>query len=1159
MPTLNLIQRYRWISVLMLLVANGSGVVASTRDAAVHGGEPRGHPALEQARRGADGDAGEVAGDAKWEEVANCRAGWVSTMVGETSLTISRRATVAEGGNEHNVPFPNVPAVSTCGTDAPANRLRLGNTSANMTEAGCGTGDTGEFGPRRVWATRRGTSTPWATMGPWKRLRPHRASDLWELARGTFLATTLPLFAFQAAIAGGVVSLCVYMHAHWVDFDGLAMAICCSVIVLIAAGLHLGWKKAKKGVEARDAAGARTKHPWAKRPPRKPWGSACLMVYALLSGSLLADIEKPYGQVGGGDNVSDLSIGATPRAGKEGDGTVVEGYFLRCRGSFIWNVGGHLGTAAVPLAPKFSATANAFRGNRSLCGTDLVRGGRTIGSVGHKRSAADGRNEQHLSWCTDRPKYWGNGQRLREHTRLGAAGTGSYGEVGNGSGPQPECIRCMGEARNPGPSDGYVHDGPNPRFVLGDSPSSALNGAWTEAVDSITRAEALCSTAASAGRLLLGKGTEARPIGNDSIVWDMHVLDTGKEMRLVSPKVGDKVKAIHCPKWSPTTPVECNLAQGDDGERARPSAELCAWRTTPPVGASDGTGHAGRPTRQRARRQGHRGGKKRHRYDKKFPSVGGTRTGVHNTRLYFANTTAWSEHAKGHVFVAVEADIKLVAETHIDKTGAAGLRKEAMKLGCDCTVSPAAQSANSVRGTHGGLAAMVTRGRRNAPLADSIGHEGAFMDSASLVGREVWINASPVLVLGGYLDSGTGLSGRNLCTILEVERITRTGEKLFVWTADFNATPEEWNQSHGSWLHRNDASIVTPDNTPFTCRTSVAVGGGSLIDYAIISNRLLPLLARCWADFSAPWGPHYGIYLEFKGGIDSVFVNKLARNRLSNGGRARRAGQEREEGVVGDDIRMETNHRMDGTRGGSEDDARAPEGVFSKDGLKVIVDDATWEEEFKAAANETPECTNRDGQVASAINSYADTLGILHYATLLGENLAVWARAAQRCHERGGTNVSESSGVGGRAWSSVPTMERVKLVGNRPRKRLIDGAGGGSARVRTWKSVSRWLRDAAKWTTASRSRCTAAAGTRRCIEVFLSGEDGLAEAATQELEDEHRWQILGELNLALAAMDANRAFDSAKALCWQNGWREWSHVAATRKPTMASATGSKGH
>ncbi len=351
-PTLNLIQRYRWISVLMLLVANGSGVVASTRDAAVHGGEPRGHPAPEQARRGADGDAGEVAGDAKWEEVANCRAGWVSTMVGETSLTISRRATVAEGGNEHNVPFPNVPAVSTCGTDAPANRLRLGNTSANMTEAGCGTGDTGEFGPRRVWATRRGTSTPWATMGPWKRLRPHRASDLWELARGTFLATTLPLFAFQAAIAGGVVSLCVYMHAHWVDFDGLAMAICCSVIVLIAAGLHLGWKKAKKGVEARDAAGARTKHPWAKRPPRKPWGSACLMVYALLSGSRLADIEKPYGQVGGGDNVSDLSIGATPRAGKEGDGTVVEGYFLRCRGSFIWNVGGHLGTAAVPLAPQ---------------------------------------------------------------------------------------------------------------------------------------------------------------------------------------------------------------------------------------------------------------------------------------------------------------------------------------------------------------------------------------------------------------------------------------------------------------------------------------------------------------------------------------------------------------------------------------------------------------------------------------------------------------------------------------------------------------------------------------------------------------------------------------------------------------------------------------
>ncbi len=199
-----------------------------------------------------------------------------------------------------------------------------------------------------------------------------------------------------------------------------------------------------------------------------------------------------------------------------------------------------------------------------------------------------------------------------------------------------------------------------------------------------------------------------------------------------------------------------------------------------------------------------------------------------STSLYFANVTSWSDHAQDHIYGNVRADMAIVAETHKNKGHVEEMRKKARRHGYEATIAPAARSDNSATGTHGGLMALARADRRSAPLSTCDCAEGTTMDSANLVGREVWLDEILVLVLGGYLESGGGLDGFNMGLLQEVEDLTRTGARLFVFFGDFNTPPESWCGGRSGWLNRNDATIVTPDNTPFTCRTSSAEVGDRL-------------------------------------------------------------------------------------------------------------------------------------------------------------------------------------------------------------------------------------------------------------------------------------------------------------------------------------------
>jgi hypothetical protein len=92
--------------------------------------------------------------------------------------------------------------------------------------------------------------------------------------------------------------------------------------------------------------------------------------------------------------------------------------------------------------------------------------------------------------------------------------------------------------------------------------------------------------------------------------------------------------------------------------------------------------------------------------------------------------------------------------------------------------------------------------------------------------------------------------------------------------ADFNVEPEEWSKL--AWLERNGAAIVLPEGAEATCRK----GRGTLIDYAIMSKNLVPIVKRCQGVDEVPWAPHIGIRLVISAEPKKVLVRKLMRPRL---------------------------------------------------------------------------------------------------------------------------------------------------------------------------------------------------------------------------------------------------------------------------------------
>ena len=76
--------------------------------------------------------------------------------------------------------------------------------------------------------------------------------------------------------------------------------------------------------------------------------------------------------------------------------------------------------------------------------------------------------------------------------------------------------------------------------------------------------------------------------------------------------------------------------------------------------------------------------------------------------------------------------------------------------------------------------------------------------------------------------------------------------------ADFNDTPLEVSNSR--WPERVKAAVVPPGAAPYTC----TAGQTRVLDFAIASECILPLITSIETVMDVPWAPHLGIRLVLK-------------------------------------------------------------------------------------------------------------------------------------------------------------------------------------------------------------------------------------------------------------------------------------------------------
>jgi len=120
-----------------------------------------------------------------------------------------------------------------------------------------------------------------------------------------------------------------------------------------------------------------------------------------------------------------------------------------------------------------------------------------------------------------------------------------------------------------------------------------------------------------------------------------------------------------------------------------------------------------------------------------------------------------------------------------------------------------------------------------------------------------------------YLMDGVGLYRNNLEILHQIMALIRTIGLPFIILGDWNMTPTQL--AGCTWLADIGAAIETPRDTEITC----TAGNGSLIDYAVISISIKPLLECCEYIQHLPWGSHMGIRLKLSPELQHIKVRTL--------------------------------------------------------------------------------------------------------------------------------------------------------------------------------------------------------------------------------------------------------------------------------------------
>ncbi len=233
--------------------------------------------------------------------------------------------------------------------------------------------------------------------------------------------------------------------------------------------------------------------------------------------------------------------------------------------------------------------------------------------------------------------------------------------------------------------------------------------------------------------------------------------------------------------------------------------------------------------------------------------------------VMFGNVTSFSPKAKAHLLRS-GASIWLAVESHLRGDRLSGEVERLAGGGWHCSYSEATPSDRSELGNQGGVLAASRGHLCVRPMADDVrelhGHRSFAED---LVGLNVPLRGSEVLVFGSYAREGHYLQ-----QLSEVAKVTLQGRIPFVWLADFNAPADALEAEPG--VAALDAVVVRPSGGRISCHQ----GAGSLIDFAIVSRRILPLIDLSLVP-EVPWSPHDGLRLRIRKNTRQFKVKKLAR------------------------------------------------------------------------------------------------------------------------------------------------------------------------------------------------------------------------------------------------------------------------------------------
>ncbi len=442
-------------------------------------------------------------------------------------------------------------------------------------------------------------------------------------------------------------------------------------------------------------------------------------------------------------------------------------------------------------------------------------------------------------------------------------------------------------------------------------------------------------------------------------------------------------------------------------------------------------------------------------------------------KIFLGNITCWSEAARDYVF-GLDADALLLAEVHVKSHECKKVLSPAGLNGWNITLGPAKQSALSESGSNGGVASLVHKRWHSSAWTDTVdrkGHIGPFFD---LVGRTVQLDEVEVGIMVAYFDCKEGVSGSNLDILGRVEARTGAGRDPFLLAADFNATPEELGAAAGDWLTRNKATIVRAHNLSITCRAGAE---GSLIDYFIVSERLVGAIKSVWVDVSTPWWPHYGVVIELHCRPTEVLARQLEHHRAF----VSTVGAVAEPRSV-DGARDHSS--SGGARAGTPDVAAVS---------KVSLWRRAWEIACSAAAS-TPLTEPVASAEQRAVVEYMNALDIAPAALDAGRRYGTWRHALVlycEAADRSGCELIEGSTVGDERGGSgdtnfddewftnpavrpptFPSVSRcpvVKRSHNRKRGGLNNHTrgGGGPVETRLLRTLRQWLVSLGKWSRAS--------------------------------------------------------------------------------------------